>query len=184
MRLANCRVGCRHCSINFASPNAPLPYGGGVFRSASARAHSPPSNCGPPRARSPNYLLLAAGNLTGTSGEGAHHPAGLRRVSMALQRFHQQDEFLGKHGRVSSCGAIRYSCAVIAPREQNRRAIAAPEGRFRGAVMPRLPQLGDPPADGLLLPEHPIRVLLLRANVLCFGAGSANFLFRASEPVN
>ena len=32
MRVVNCEVGCRHFSINFASPNAPLPYSGGVFR--------------------------------------------------------------------------------------------------------------------------------------------------------
>jgi hypothetical protein len=35
-------------------------------------------------------------------------------------------------------------------------------------------------ADRLLLPEHPIRVLLLRANDLRFGARSANFLSPAA----
>jgi hypothetical protein len=30
---------------------------------------------------------------------GAHYPRGSVGLGMALQRFHQQDEFLGKHGR-------------------------------------------------------------------------------------
>jgi hypothetical protein len=64
----------------------------------------------------------------------------------------------------------------------HRRAFAAPGGAIRGPYA-CLPQLGAT-ADGLLLPEHPILVLLLRANDLCFGARSANFLFSIREPVN
>src|SRR5258708_7116051 len=44
-----------------------------------------------------------------------------------------------------------------------------PRGRSGGRHA-CLPQIGGSSAGGLLLPEHPIRVLLLRANVLRSGA--------------
>src|SRR6476660_730766 len=48
---------------------------------------------------------------------------------MALQRFHQQDEFLGKHGR----GLVG---------EFWRRAITAPGGAIPGGRYACLPQMG------------------------------------------
>jgi hypothetical protein len=51
----------------------------------------------------------------------------------------------------------------------NSRAMTAPGAAIRGPYA-CLPQMGVQTADGLFLPEHPIRVLLQRVNDLRFGA--------------
>jgi hypothetical protein len=133
VRVVNCAVGCRHCSINFASPNAPLPYRGGVL----------------PLARSPNDLVLAAGNLTGTCGEvlttrGA--PSGeawLFSVSISRMNFSAS---MGVASLVSS--GLR---AITAP------AVGA------GGRMHCLPQVGTMADDGQAT-KIPGRVVTTRAS--------------------
>jgi hypothetical protein len=68
-------------------------------------------------------------------------------------------------------GAIRNSCAVIGtPCPKTAEQLRPPgEGRSGGRYACP-PQIGGASADEAFLPEHPIRVLLLHANVLRFGA--------------
>jgi hypothetical protein len=99
---------------------------------------------------------LAAGNLTGTCGEvltthGA--PAGeawLFSVSISRMNFS------------ASMGVASLICFGA---EQLRPPLGAIRGPYAC-----LPQIGGSSADEALLPEHQIRVLLLRANDLCSGA--------------
>ena len=99
---------------------------------------------------------LAAGNLTGTCGEvltthGA--PAGeawLFSVSISRMNFS------------ASMGVASLICFGA---EQLRPPLGAIRGPYAC-----LPQIGGSSADEALLPEHPVLVLLLRANDLGFGA--------------
>jgi hypothetical protein len=97
---------------------------------------------------------LAAGNLTGTCGEvlttrGAPS-AWLFSVSISRMNF---------SASMGVASLIRLGAEQLRP----------PRGRSGGRYA-CLPQIGGSSADEALLPEHQIRVLLLRANDLCSGA--------------